>query len=273
MISVSSVVVLYFSIADMSFVSFPPALANELQPICDAYTNVDNTQVCKYKDDIIDACFRHGYASKVWVTCKQLGIHPKNRDGQGVHCMRAQTRVSNILAVGCSLSAIEANLVAIEDHPMLKRIEAKTLQQCSTNAKYARYKAGEIVGGTLGAGHAVHGFSQLHDEVPCDIPNISVDGRMSQEKCFRDKMLKKFVTEPFEVTMLKWGVEEAYPIIPHIIQSALNTVHQIAEGEGWTQMLQKIVGEASQYTSQQIPWTAIAKQVIKSKSPPDRGCS
>ena len=41
-----------------------------------------------------------------------------------------------------------------------------------------------------------------------------------------------------------YRVERAFKDIPHIIQSALNVVQQVSEGESWHQLLMKIVNEA-----------------------------
>ena len=78
----------------------------------------------------------------------------------------------------------------MQENPITKHIEAFTLKQCAKSPKYARYEANTVVAGTLGAGHATHGFAQIIDEVPCDLPKISVHGRMSKELCYHDPGIK-----------------------------------------------------------------------------------
>ncbi len=158
-------------------------------------------------------------------------MHPSNRDGQGVHWYRAHSRVSAIKKAGFSWSASRENCVAIEDHPIAKAIAKNTVKQVSMSEKYAKYRVGDIRAGTLGAGHATHGFACLYDEVPCDIPNISEDGKVSRRKCFENDSKREHATlQGLKFRVLKWEIEAVFPTIPKIIQAALNTVTQIAEG-------------------------------------------
>jgi hypothetical protein len=247
--------------------SLPAALKAELSAIIAKYKEEDNTQVVTCKDLIMDACRKHNQTYKIVCTVHQLGIHPLQRDGEGVHCGRAQTRVAMIKSIGFSWAAISPNLICMEDNPHTKAIEKMTLKQCASNPKYARYREGTIVGGSLGAGHAIHGAAQLVDEVPCDISSISENGKMSKAKCFKDKGLKAFCEDGLAVEMIKWQVEDAFKEVPKIIQSALNTVTQVAEGENWPQMLNKISDEAKQHDVTNVPWQVVKKQVAKSKPP------
>jgi len=212
--------------------NLPVALDAELASICVKWSDGSgkNSQVVAYKDAIILAAETHGYCFTREMHVKSMGIHPANRGNTGVHAGRAQTRVDTIFMAGYSDAAIRDNLIGIEDNPMTKHIEKFTLEQCATSPAYACYKEGEVRGGTLGAGHATHGFAQLHDERPCDIPRISKDGKMSQVTVFEDPGIKKAVTCGLRFKMLRWEIEAAHPQIPEIIQAALNTVTQIAEG-------------------------------------------
>ena len=189
-----------------------------------------NSHVAKYMDDIMEACELHGYVYEQIFHVKWMGIHPCNRDGEGVHCGRAQTRVEKIFRAGCSLKTLKQNLVGVEDNPATKRIEAFTLDQCSRSPEYAVYKKGEIKAGTVGASHCTHGFAQVHDERPCNIPCISDNGIMSKKKLFADKSIEQAVNNGLPYKIIRWEVEAEFPDVPKIVQAALNTVQQIGEG-------------------------------------------
>ena len=79
--------------------------------------------------------------------------------------------------------------------------------------------------------HATHGFAQLHDERPRSIDNISENGHMSQAKCFKDDGVKRATTVGQRYKMLKWDIGDVFPAVPTIIQAALKTVTQTAEGQ------------------------------------------
>ena len=217
------------SVSDTS--NLPEPLSLILKGISDKYDNgqKDDSQVVAYKDTIIDECEKYGYCSEQLIHVKRVGIHPSNRDKAGIHVIRAQTRVQKILLAGFSWRAIKENLVAAEDHPTKKHVEKFTLETCAKSAKYADYKAGEIRAGSLGAGHANHGFAMLHDKRPCDIESISENGRLSHDKCFKDVGMMNATTNGMMWKVLRWEVEAAFPSIPRIVQAALNMVTQIAE--------------------------------------------
>ena len=189
-----------------------------------------NSQVVFYKDVIMAACEKHGYLHEREMHVKSMGIHPSNRGKTGVHAGRAHTRVDCIFRAGYSEADIRENLVGIEDHPSKQHIQKFTLAQCSTLDAYANYKEGEVKGGTLGAGHATHGFAQVFDQRPCAIASISEDGVMSQRILFTDPGIKKSVMVGSKYKMLRWEIEDAFHQVPEIVQAALNTVIQIAEG-------------------------------------------
>jgi len=193
-------------------------------------STAERSQIVAFKDTLMDALERFGYCTEREMHVKSMGVHPLNRDGEGINAARAQTRVETIFKSGFSNKAIEHNLIAMEDHPIKKSIEKFTLLICSRSPTYAAYKKGEVKAGTLGAGHATHGFAQVYDERPCTIPGISEDGKWNKAKLFTDKGIQKAVTIGMRYKIIRWEIDVAYPTVASIIQSALNVVQQAAEG-------------------------------------------
>jgi hypothetical protein len=98
--------------------------------------------------------------------------------------------------------------------------------------KYAVYNVEQVRVGSLGATHFTHGMACAYDEVPCDIENISKDGRMNRNKIFDgDDIFKNTILTGVEYKIMKWVIHAALPQLTNIIMSALNTTTQISEGE------------------------------------------
>ena len=161
----------------------PQELYDALDAIVTKYNKMgeEGATIVSFKNQILKVCRHWNYCRLVRFRVKEIGCHPANRDGEGIVPDRAQSRIKVIKGGGFSESVIRANSGAMQDHPMNKHIERWTLKMCAKDPKYARYQENEIKIGTLGAGHAVHGFAQLFDEGPCAIDGISSNGRMSKE--------------------------------------------------------------------------------------------
>ena len=66
-------------------------------------------------------------------------------------------------------------------------------------------------------------------------------------------------------TVFPYWVEEAYPQIPRIFQSAANQEQQVQEGETWQQVLRKIANRAAEMESASAD--DIARAVLRSQPP------
>ena len=250
----------------------PTMLHKILGKICKKFADGESgSQVVAYKDQIVAACNEHGYARTQLMHCKSMGCHPKNRDRAGIHLSRAHSRISKIVAAGCSESALCMNRIGIEDNPRTKHSEKFMMEVCSGDEQFAVFREGDIKAGTLGASHTTHGMAMLYDERPCEIEGISEDGRMSHNLCFKhdNQLLKQYTLEGMNWTILRWEVEEDYPVVPTIIQAALNTVSAIAAGESFTQILLKIAKECElqKLPNGDVNVRQVCTQVQKSQPP------
>ena len=246
----------------------PQGLFEELQVIVGKYMSKDsdNDQVVKMKDEILESAKKFKFCNAIKYHVKQVGVYHKNRDGEGLSDVRAQSRVMVIKCGGFSLPTIRPNCVVMQENPFTKHIEKFTLEQCSKSPKYARYEPNMIRAGTLGAGHATHGFAQLLDEVPCDLPKISDNGRMSKKLCYQDKGIQSACEDGLWYDEIDYRIEVVFPMIPTIVSAALNTVSQVSLGENWHSMLMKITNQV------EAAWPnpdmkEIKIQVLKSQPP------
>ena len=247
----------------------PEPLFKTLEVICLAYMSSDDTrneQIVAMKDDIIDAAKTHNFCREVKYTPKQVGPHPCNREGEGLSDLRAQSRVMVMQAGGLSKATLRPNSISMQENPFSKHIEDFTLKLCAKSSRYARFEKNMILAGTLGAGHAMHGLAQVLDEVPCDLPKISMNGRMSKMLCYQDRNLKSACEDGVMFDELDYRIEIVFPAIPVIVSAALNTVSQGAQGENWHSMLLKITNHVK------AAWPSpdmleIKKLVMKSQPP------
>ena len=246
----------------------PEELFSELEGVCKKYigSDKDNAQVVKFKDILMESMKKHKYCLAQKLNVKQVGCHPCNRDTEGLSDTRASTRLKVIKKGGMSFATIRPNCVTMEDNPNTHHIAKFTCDQVSKSDKYGQYERDQIKAGTLGAGHATHGFVQLLDEVPCDIEEISEHGRMSKSKCYEDAGIKQACEEGLEYDVIDHRIETVFPIIPTIISSGLNTVTQVASGENWHSMLLKIVNEIGKHWPV-TDWKQIKKNVLRSQPP------
>ena len=240
----------------------------EIEAIIDDYRGDDgDAKLVQTKDQILESCFRHGYAYDQKLNVKEVGAMPTNRDREGISYLRAHSRVSVIKSSGFSKAALQNNAIGAEDHPAKREYAKYTAKLNSINPGFAKYKEFQIKIGTLGASHATHGCACIMDEVPCSIENISVNGFMNKEKCWaKDPAFRAACIDGIDYKVIKWVVMESFPIIAKIIQRALNTVMQVGEGESWLQNLLNIVDEASTFTTN-VDWAKVTNTVLQSSPP------
>lgn len=249
---------------------------SELNAIVERYQGDPADAVVVWcKDRIVEICIRHSQAYKQVFHCKSVGIHPKNRNTECFILRRATTRGVQIVNLGWSDTTIQADALAMEDHPIHKHIAHNTVK-CTVNCRgAAQYKLEEVKIGPLGATHCNHFLAMVHDEVPCNETGISEDGKVSKKLCHKDSGILRASTVGVEWLVFRHAIEEAFDVIPTIIQSALNAVSQMAEGESWIQNLLKTVDTYSKLygsADDRAPATKaeenkVAKVILQSEPP------
>lgn len=252
-------------------IMIPKELHNTLNEITMKYQDGshEHTQIVRFKDQIIEACTNYGYAKHEKLHCKHVGAHPSNRDYLGVHKGRALSRLEVVVVAGASETTFKTNAIAVQDNPSTKEIARYNVQASKDDPEKAQYKEMEVSHGSLGASHTSHSFGMLHDEVPCDIEALSENGRMSKSKLFmKDKALERMVMQSCEWLVIRWEIAALFPMVCIIIQAALNTTTQQAEGESQVQLLSKILHACPNFmTKGQIEFDKVIVQVLKSQPP------
>jgi len=159
----------------------------ELKKIVNDYTAdggsaAKHSKIAQMKDNALAACEAHGYITTQHYHVRQMGGTPMNRDNEGISWHRAHSRLAAIKASGYSNAAMEDNRIALQDNPYTREFAKYTAGLSKISKHFATYQEDVVQAGTLGASHCTHGFACVLDEVPCDTPGISANGRISKAK-------------------------------------------------------------------------------------------
>ena len=100
-------------------------------------------------------------------------------------------------------------------------------------------------------------------DLPCE------NGRLNFQRASGGKNMANAMKEGMTWHVFPYWVEEAYPAIPLIFQSACNQEGQVQEGEGWPQMLLKIQAKATELKAECpiVNKDKLIKAVLRSQPP------
>ena len=193
--------------------------------------DASNAKNVQYKDKIEDVSRDEGYLNSMSLSWKQIGATPFNRGNEGLVWNRAHTRVLRVKRSGYSHSIFKQNAYALEDCPLTHEFAKYTAKVTSSDPHYATYREEEVTVATLGATHFSHGMACGAQGVPCDIEEISTNGRMDRDKiCKGDPMMLQAMSAKPSFEVFKWVVHAALPSITAIFSNALNEMSTVAEG-------------------------------------------
>jgi hypothetical protein len=242
----------------------------EVQKLCAEFERGDDGSKQVYIRDQLDEIFKP-YMLPWRLLPKQVGIHPLNRDEAAMTPAGVWLRGGRILASGFSFKAI-GKLWAFEDHPVTRHIQKHTLKVTSGDPLFATMNE-DVKVGPANWTHSNHFVCMVVDQTLCthrDIP--IVDGRIDKAAIFKDPKncrMVEFAEQGQTFHVFPYWVEEMYPLLPKVFQSACNQEQQVQEGEGWQQLLKKISGRAAEIivAGKQPNNNEICKAVLRSQPP------
>ena len=160
------------------------ACYKQLNDLTEKHTqaNYGEEKNVQYKDKAEEILVAEGYMYHRDLEWKQVGAAPFNRGGEGLVWSRAHSRVAKVKACGFSKNVFDVNAYILEDCPLTCEFAKYTVKVCSSDRRYATYKAEDVFGAALGATHASHGFACVNDAVECEIESISTNGFMDKHK-------------------------------------------------------------------------------------------
>ena len=157
----------------------------------------------------------------------------------------------------------------MEDNPHTRHIEKHTLSITSSDSAFGSYEAGVVRVGPLNWTHSNQFVAMVMDRTPCDYAALPLrDGKLDSDTILQDpknKRLKEYIDSGMVCTVFPYWIEESYPLIPRIFQSAANQEQQVQEGECWQQVLKNIANRASEMPNSRAD--DIARAVLRSQPP------
>ena len=128
-----------------------PAQHAAVQALCLSFEKGDDDSKQVFIRDQLDIILKDVVIE--WRLCpKEVGIHPSNRDQEGMTPAGVWLRGARILASGFSHHAI-GKLWAFEDHPVKKHIAAHTIASTAHDARFAKFSPNDV---KVGLGNWTH---------------------------------------------------------------------------------------------------------------------
>jgi hypothetical protein len=205
---------------------------DKVRQLCEQYES-DKNKVVPCQQQIARILISEGAAKRSRLMAHQVVAHKHNRDGQMLTASGVQVRATRLQSVGFSKSVLEQGTWCFQDHPVKKHLATAALQHYDKDDRYARYRAVDVVAGSVGASLTTHVIASVKDERPCDSVGISTDGRYDKLLWYSNEDFQDCAENGFEWWEVKWEIEEEFPMVPIIFQSALNTQQHVAEGFPW----------------------------------------
>jgi hypothetical protein len=161
----------------------------------------------------------------------QVGIHPANRDNLKITSQGCVLRGKKVLPSGFSFKAI-GELWAFEDHPT-GAIGKYTNEVLVGDQGFAP-PCESIKVGPANWTHTNQFVRMVQHCAPCSDPDIPTkDGKIDKAAIMADPKNSKmfsYINEGMLFNVIPYWIEEQYPTVPNVFQSAANQEMQVQTG-------------------------------------------
>ena len=187
---------------------------------------------------IRDEAARHlfDFMLKMRLHPHEVGIHPGNRDREKITAPGVHLRGGRIIASGFSHRAM-GTLYAFEDHPTKRHIALHTVEATRSD-EFGNYDLMAVRVGPANCTHTNQFAYQVECRSKCSGPKIPcIDGRIDSDKILSDPRnirLSQYIKEGVIWLVFPHWVEDVYPWMPELFQSASNQEMQVQEGTGFS---------------------------------------
>jgi hypothetical protein len=182
---------------------------------------------------LLDLIMKSGQGVEMKIPPKHMGIHPANRSGKKMVGAVMQKKGNKITNVGFTLKLCGPDrAIAFEVSPTSNTIEQHTLA-ITSSPNFANYVPGTIRAGSVGCGHLNQFLAAVADGAETSYANLSLpdEGRLSKTIITKgNKECEDAVDNGLTWFVIKFQIEELYPLLPSIIQRAINVEHHVGEG-------------------------------------------
>jgi hypothetical protein len=200
---------------------------------------------------------------------RSVGVHPCNRDGEGINPLNVLALAAEIADVGFSLTEVGTRPVCIEAPPDDRTIEEFNVK-VSADSGMAAVPTGSIHYGSLSCSHTNYVLRCVADGVPSEDELLAEGGRMSATKISRrDRVFGHVVATGLSWKVIKWEVAYLYPTAIHVISQARNIAGTMNRLETEMQGLLRLHYMAAGYQNrgEEIPWVLVKRRVCRSRPP------
>jgi len=195
------------------------------------------------------------------------GVHPQNRGSYGINHSSVHALGRDIIEMGWSWQELGAESIAVQDDPVDSYVQVYNAKIAAGSDKLAPCPPRSIDAGTLTNGHTTLFLRALDHGVPCDIPEISVDGRMAKHSLIAaDPELGVAISTGWKWTVLHHSTRHLYgPRLFEFLSDIRNVSVNRPQSE--MQVLLKIFNAADQCKRENraIPWEDIARSIHRLK--------
>ena len=196
-----------------------------------------NLQIVKKKDEMISILVQGAEARQKYIHPKAMVPHKKNRGGSKMQWSKIYGKGAKILKVGVSLNECGPDKAVAFEIEDTKETAKDHIKLCQTSEHYACYEDADLVeASTVGCGHWNQFLACILDKRPvpnahraalCEAGNPCLDPvRLARDQ----PVLEALLNTGLKVTLIKRKIKIIYPLLPSILQKALNVEHNIGEG-------------------------------------------
>ncbi len=193
-----------------------------------------DTKIVSMMDEMVPILMDANEAYEMDVPPERMGVHPSNRGGKLVVHTKVHSKGSKVVNVGFSPKLCGPDkAMAFEDNPLKPTIADTTIELTSSDERFADFDHSSIVGGSVGCSHLNQFLACVNCEVPTAEASLCKHGEKRMSKAIltgKDKHLKHALEKGLKWTIVRFKIEEQYPRLPWIFQTALNVEHHIGEG-------------------------------------------
>ena len=230
----------------------------------------EKTPIVGVVDRILDKLEKMGWAYRVNLQPRQVGVHPSNRDGYGLNAEDVHALGRDILAMGWSWNEVQ-KAVCMEQSPTAKDIEEFNARLASASSLLPPVTPDSIKYGSLSCSHTNMFLRCVAGGVASNDELLATSGQLSLSNLERhDPEFALAVKQGLPWLVLSWRVSERFPGLVTLVQSARNAPGAIARGEHEVQLLVKIqhMASAEQNRTGNAPdWDKISRAVLRSRPP------
>lgn len=197
---------------------------------------------------------------------RNVGFHPRNRDGEGGNPLEVLRLASEVAEVGFSLKEVR-HALCIQAEPGDKTIETFNAKLVA-NTGIAPVERDSILYGSLSAGHLNGALRCIGASVASTCKFLSEGGKMSLDKVRRRSPLYADAVEHGLCwKVLHWEVLYLYPQALEVISTARNITASLARGETEMQGLLRLhaLSATAQKNGEEPPWATIKTAIRRSK--------